>query len=136
MNVNDLMVSDQHDEGLWMTLRGPDGKEVKGAQIHIVGPYSEKYQKRQAEYYRKNIGKAASVLAASEGDQKAAKEVESEDTMLLQCLWAIDDWKGLSDGKKAFACTEENKRQLLTKAPYIKADVYNKFRRVENFTGS
>lgn len=137
MIVSELMVADQHEDGVWMPVKDVEGKDTD-IEVLIVGPYSETYQAAQRNYYRNNVSMAASVLAASEGDEKAADKLDGDDMMLLQAMWCVKDWRGLVIDEEGteFECTEENKRQLLTGAPYIKADIYNTFRKAANFIKS
>lgn len=136
MLLQDLNVADKHEEGKWVDVVGPDGKETD-VKILIVGPYSDTYRENQNQHYRNNTAEAARLMSVvDKGESETLqKELTGADFLRLRCVWSIKDWAGIDiDEDEQFECNQKNAFDLLKAAPYIQDQIFQEFRKLEGFT--
>lgn len=103
---------EKQEEGAEIEILGPDG-EPTGAKVRVASYDSQ----RVKAAIRKAANKA--LLAKNRNPRKAEAVEDREAVTIATVVAAVVSWSGISRGKDALECNEENIRWMIDKFPWF-----------------
>lgn len=103
MDFNAFDTKTPCNDGAWMVIKGPDGKETE-ARLLVAGPDSDKWESIRLDLARNDLSKGGKKLYE------------------FLCK-AVLDWDGITLNGKPMKFSMAKCRQLLKNAPYIASQV-------------